>query len=109
MDAFFNALKAKFQKGGTVKRPTGAKTGEIPEGKGMKPDGAPKPMNRKKYDKYKDGKKRPIKPADDEQKTKVKEESKKKFPAGIGNTGPKATQTGTRKKMRYGGSKKKMY
>ena len=103
MDAFFNALKARFQKGGTVKKyPTGAKidtTGEKrkkaqEKGRGKSPSS----------DSYKDYERRfaksvqetKMKPATDKEKAAMKDASKKKFPKGIG------------KKM-YGGSKKKMY
>lgn len=115
MDAFFNAFKARFQKGGTVKRPTGAKTGEIPEGKGMKPDGAPKRMDRKKYDEYKPspgGKYTPpkgIRPATKEDKARIKEKAQK---IGKGEAKDTKKMYGggmKRKKMMHGGGKKKMY
>ena len=84
MDAFFNALKARFQKGGTVKRPTGAKidtTGEKAKearekGRGMDPK--TKTKKRVNWDP------KAKTPATDEQKKKMKDASKKNFPKGIG-------------------------
>ena len=117
MDAFFNALKAKFQKGGSVKKyPRGVKEGGTPpKGKGMKPDGGAKPYgpNRKKYDEYKPspgGKYTPpkgIKPATKEQKARIVETAKK---IGKGKAKDSKMYGGSIKKKRmYGGSKKKMY
>jgi hypothetical protein len=99
MDAFFNALKARFQKGGTVKKyPTGAKidtTGEKrkeaqEKGRGMDPKGASKWAKKTQAGPAQGTKKK--EPATDKEKAAMREASKKNFPKGIG-------------KKRYGGSR----
>tara|TARA_R100001510_G_C7594856_1_gene163347 strand:+ start:261 stop:605 length:345 start_codon:yes stop_codon:yes gene_type:complete len=114
MDAFFNALKAKFQKGGTVKkRPTGAKidtTGKKAaeakaKGRGMAPPKDPKfSKENRRYTAPAD-----TTPATPEDKARVKEKAKKI--GGIkGQAAKKKMYGGSMKKKRmYGGSKKKMY
>ena len=114
MDAFFNALKAKFQKGGETKKfPTGAKidtTGEKrkeaqKKGRGMtttKAPSDPKKPDAGKYTPPKD-----IKPATKEQKARIMQTAKK-----VGKVKGKESKMygGSMKKKRmYGGSKKKMY
>ena len=94
MDAFFNALKAKFQRGGETK----------PQGPGK--DRAEKALEKLSKPQF------PVKrktetPATKEDKTRIRGKAKK-----IGKGKPKESKMygGSMKKKRmYGGSKKKMY
>jgi hypothetical protein len=106
MDAFFNALKAKFQKGGSVKKyPRGVKEGGTPpKGKGIRPSGPPKdPKKPVDYTPPKG-----IRPASEGDKQRIKEKAKK---IGEGRAKDSKMYGGgmKKKKMMHGGGKKKMY